>query len=284
MRPIKKIEPAYFTSLLHNVDKVNSSIVQTALIDAIGNYCSYCEIPLNGDKVTHHRQVAAWQPVIQYSEWEDLLLICKDCRNHIREDRLTATQEGNMLWPDKDETFGLHAESPIIYILKKVVYKVVDEAGNTVSNEQKDLVFAVANPKSPEAVRQNAKKTIDHFQLNMDTAFYNAKAHLFTIPLEHHLQHADNRIFKRTQAWFEALDSVNRIKELNEHKDIDGSELILQFLKDQISTHCYHSGNWSVWMTVFNNDVETKGLTKELFLSDPRYFPGTNTNYNLFAE
>jgi hypothetical protein len=286
MRPIKKQQPPYLTDnstdALSSESRAGRETIQNALIETLGNYCSYCEIPLGGYLIEHYRYLAAWQPEINISEWEDLLLICADCRSHIRKSVLTAEQAEAMLWPDRDVTFGTYAQSPLLYELREVKFINEDAEGKASKPENKQLVFVTANPKCDAETRQRAQNTIDHFQLNMPGEFYNVSANEFRLPYAYEQAKPDNRIFKRTEAWFEATRAVERLREADTFGSSAQIDLVKQLLRDQISTHAAYSGNWSVWVTVFSNSGITSTALGSLF-TDQRRFPGTNETDNLFA-
>ena len=282
MRPIKKQQPSYVTDALLSEARVGRETIQNALIDALGNYCSYCEMPLGGYLIEHYRYLAAWQPEINIGEWEDLLLICADCRSHIKKPLLTAEEAEAMLWPDRDTTFSTYAQSPLLYELREVKFINENEEGKAGKPENKQLVFVTANPKSDAETRQRAQNTIDHFQLNMPGKFYNAATNEFRLPYIDQQTKPDNRIFKRTEAWFEATRAIGRLNEMDKLGSSAQTDLIKQLLLEQIAIHAAYSGNWSVWVTVFNNSNITAATLGNLF-TDVRRFPGTDTTDNLFA-
>ena len=283
MRPIKKTQPDYFVSHIKGNDALNRTTIQNALIDALGNYCSYCEMPLSGYQIEHHRTLSHWQSQIHHSQWEDLLLICADCRSHIKQETLREEDAENLLWPDRNDLFGLHGLSPICYELRDVKYIVVDGGENS---EPKDmaLVFAVVNAQCDTTTQRKAQNTIDHFQLNMPVEFFDSNTNKLTVTKAYHDGRKDNRMFKRTETWHEAQDSANKLRALDAYSHLDKIETFRKLLKDQISMTAYYSGNWSIWMTVFNNELKNSSLLHDLFVSNPRYFPGTNTDANLFGE
>ncbi len=283
MRPIDKKRPDYFVEALQSEGVEARTTIQNALIDAMGNYCSYCEMPLSGYQIEHHRSRAQWQPQIAFSDWDDLLLICNDCRSHIQKKELGADEVENLFWPDRDHVFGVHGQSPIRYESREVKFRVEDADGNPGEPELRQLVFAVANENCADAIRSKVQNTIDHFQLNMPGTFYHPETNEFIVPRNEYLQRTDNRIYKRTEAWNDAMASAERLKQMEEYNQVSGIESMKQLLKKQISMNAYFSGNWSVWMTVFNQEFSDHALLHELFIADQRYFPGTDESTHLFS-
>src|ERR1041384_2936208 len=114
MRPIKKIISSQASKLRGTADATNRGTLHHALIESIGNYCSYCEMPLSDYHIEHLRYFAEWPEHATFSQWDDLLLICNDCRAHIRTPVLNELSAAALLWPDKDISFSLK-RSPLLY-------------------------------------------------------------------------------------------------------------------------------------------------------------------------
>lgn len=269
MRPIKK------TSLEPLTD---NAAIKNVLIDECGYYCAYCEITPGGHEVEHLKYHKLWKEDIRPDDWNDSMLICADCRNHISKEVLAPEEQANMLWPDEAPTFGLHENSPFIYQKQTVTYRVMNE-DKVVEEEQKELVFIRANKNLPKNIYTKAVNTINHFQLNMSTSYYNDKEpNVISIPLYHHLQVRDNRVFERTRAWKKAEESIQRYKQVEAITKQYGLDHILQGHKEMMKAEAYHKGNWSIWMTVFWQEFKDKELLTELFISDQRYFKGIATD------
>ena len=280
MRPVNKIAQ----HLLH--DEVNNerTTVHNSLIDAIGNYCSYCEMPLSGYHIEHLRYTARWPESLSLSQWDDLLLICNDCRSNILVPELNESSVSAMLWPDRDITFNLY-NSPLKYQLRNVKYVVISAEGERISEENKELVFVIPNPNVKRTLYEKAFNTIVHFQLNMKLEYYDTVTNELRVPEIVHLQRLDNRIFKRTEAWHCANDALDRIRQVNEISATkQETALVMQLLINQIAMTAWYSGNWSVWMTVFQQQAYDLTTIKQILLNSQHPFPGTrNDNNQLFT-
>ncbi|HEY9261631.1 hypothetical protein [Chitinophaga sp.] len=282
MRPVNKISP-HIQQLQQQNGPVKTSTVTNALIDTIGNYCSYCEMMLSGYHVEHLRYTATWPENVNVSMWDDLLLICNDCRNNIRVPELNTLSADALLWPDRDMSFNLY-NSPLQYELRPVKYVVVNTDGDRILEQEMELVFVVANPAAAATLYQKAFNTINHFQLNMQLEYYDAATNELRIPETVHLQHADNRMFKRTKAWHEAMRAVEGLRGMDSLPDkSENHSALRQMLVDQIAMTAWYSGNWSVWMTVLHQQTNDAALTQSVLLSTAHPFPGTrNENNRLF--
>ena len=81
MRPVKKKKPAFLKDALLLGEQPEWQLIKNALVESMGPYCAYCEMPLSSYEIEHLRYSAAWQPEINEHNWENLLLICGDCRS-----------------------------------------------------------------------------------------------------------------------------------------------------------------------------------------------------------
>lgn len=280
MRPVIKIPPTYLRELSAENSGNEREAIHHALIESLGNYCSYCEMPLSDYHVEHIRYLQEWPEQLSLNQWDELLLICNDCRGHLRVPVLNELSASKMLWPDRDLTFSL-VNSPLQYELRTVNYVVVNEQ-ERISEEVKDLVFVVANPASDDYLYQKAYNTIVHFQLNMQLEYYDEATNELRVPLQVHQERSDNRMFKRTTAWMEAQDTVKRLKELENLNEKEGG-LLRQLFIEQIAMTAWYSGNWSVWMTVFYQQTKDLELLRTAFAGNIHVFAGLNTdNGDLF--
>lgn len=77
---------------------------QRDLIERLGAYCSYCELPIqNAPEVEHKEAKAKGGEVLQ---WENFLLSCKYC-NTRKNDKVAAGEKEKYFWPDEDNTMKL---------------------------------------------------------------------------------------------------------------------------------------------------------------------------------
>jgi hypothetical protein len=279
MRPVKKIVPSHLAEL-PVTNTVDRATFLYALVESLGNYCSYCEMPLSDYHKEHLRYFAHWPEHLLVSQWDDLLLICNDCRSHIRTPVLNELSAASLLWPDEDITFSLH-NSPLQYELRNVNYVVIDEEGDKVSEENRQLVFVVANPQASSSLYQKAFNTISHFQLNMKLEFYDEATNELRVPISHHMERLDNRMFKRTAAWFDADATVTKLKELEGLIGGKSESVALrEAFINQIAMTAWYSGNWSVWMTVFYQRTGDIELMRKAFAGTTHVFAGLNNENN----
>lgn len=79
-----------------------------ALIDRIGDYCSYCESPLLAPAV-EHIQPKSKEPILK-KDWNNFLLACTFCNSIKSNKPIDAANSHNYFWPDTDNTYR-----PFIY-------------------------------------------------------------------------------------------------------------------------------------------------------------------------
>lgn len=279
MKPLIKIPQPHILNQLEGQRELRLTM-RDKLIDCLGFFCSYCEIPLGGYEVEHHKPFKEWKPFVLADDWQGLLLICKDCREHIRKPVLTSTDMASMLWPDEDLTFSLDEYSPFIYKPRNVIYRVVNEEDKFIEEKQLELIFIETNENSSPEIQAKAANTIVQFQLNMSLRYYSYSKKsgitTITVPDFAHFQMLDNRIFERTRAWKEAHEAADRYIIMRDNLEELNRPDILEAFKKQVSAHAYFKGNWSVWMTVFWQKFNDIQLLKELFINNDDYFGNIN--------
>lgn len=262
MRPVQKVCPEQWDKLSEN-DTVDHKETQFALIDYLGEYCSYCEKKLGCKEVEHHRLFKEWRTPLKKKDWDYLLLICGDCRLHLSQHTLEEEAHNQYLWPDRDLSFCLHDKSPLKYSKETIRY-VVTNGEKTLSEEQRDMVLVKSNPQADSTLAEKAQRTIDLFQLN--TPFYDAKSNQITIHQLDELQVIDHRVTERNLAWEEAEAAVKRLKSLGELSEMKTLHGLWDVFHQQISLTAVAKGNWSVWMTVFWQTFQDRDLLTKLFI------------------
>jgi hypothetical protein len=100
MRPIEKgIAPKQYT----NYQNSRSDLVQQ-----IGWYCSYCEMPVKNMIEVEH--VVPVKNGGKELDWDNFLLFCRYC-NSVKVDRNTSRK--GYFWPDIDNTFLAFSYTPV---------------------------------------------------------------------------------------------------------------------------------------------------------------------------
>lgn len=95
MRPISKGDSPY-TTITNYGNSLNY------LVERIGSYCSYCEMPLNNAPEIEH--IVAKSKGGDKTDWNNLLLSCKYC-NTRKGDIIGTYPASRWIWPDKHNTF-----------------------------------------------------------------------------------------------------------------------------------------------------------------------------------
>ncbi len=276
MRPTHKPLPDVYRDH-HADDALPMGDVITKLHDICGEYCAYCEMRLGGGYVLHHKLQRQPPDAVRKADWPHLNLICYDCRRHKTRDSLTEDELDDYLWPDQHPSFSLHGHSPLRYLLRPVPYVIHDFDGSEERIDQ-EFVFVEVNPRAPPALQAKAAKTIELFQLN--SPHYDADRHVVSISREDHMRIPCHRLQQRTLAWTRAKGSVSRIRQMRALPEAQEHPGLVEMLRQQVNHTAHATGNWSVWMTHFWQELGEKDLIKRTFLETAEenpgfHFPGT---------
>ena len=95
MRPVSKGSSPYSTIK-------NYKQAMPYLENAIGSYCSYCEMKLDNAPEVEHVASKSTDPSL-ITQWTNLLLACKAC-NTRKGKTVTGLNKSDYLWPDEDNT------------------------------------------------------------------------------------------------------------------------------------------------------------------------------------
>ena len=211
-----------------------------ALVRRIGEYCSYCEVPLGASLAVEHI-VSKGDAAPLEVDWRNFLLACTNC-NSSKGTQVTFNNIGQYYFPADT---GVDTFDRFVYTL-----------------QAPDDVVCVS-PAEP--ADQRAIRTIELVQLNRQRPD-DPKA-------------ADRRVANRTRTWQVAVDLRERLATYFARRGRDANnDLATNLLKQQIVSAALTHGFWSVWMTVFGagtffDEATRDALLCELFVQP---FPGTN--------
>ncbi len=219
------------------------TLMREQLQATIGDYCSFCEVPINVTQAVASKQSRQLKRTPTLADWSNLLLACDFCQVHRTAD---VTALSDYLWPDTDATFSLDGTSPFLYALKDVTYVVKPNGADaTASNSStRSLVIVTANQLSP--VYAKAARTIDLFQLN--TPFYDATTNTFTITQSALQARIDPRVDLRTRAWMNAAEAIANLRQVQALTAYPAS---FDAAVKVAAALAHASGFWSGWMTSF---------------------------------
>ena len=259
MRPVRKPDLS---------NEVAAPAAAGHLLDALGAYCAFCEVPLLAELwVLDGRTGRITWGDDPASGWSGLLLLCHNCRE--AHERNASADLGRMLLPDRDLTFRSGGGSPFIYTLEPVRVVLLGDEGEPLGEPQETERVLV------RATDPRAQATLDHFTLN--TRYYDADTATFHIPRSDALSLVDRRVGLRTEAWRLAEKLADRFKTAS---TVDIADGVLVFADVTASA----TGFWSVWVTVFRRELGEEGreILGRLFLPTMRSpsgfhnpFPGT---------
>ena len=176
------------------------------LIGRLGDYCSYCEVPLFTPAI-EHIQPKNLHPVLE-KEWGNFLLACTYCNSNKGDKPISSSNLHDYFWADKDNTFRAF-------------------------RHEKDRALQVALSLNPSQ-QKIAQDTLELTGLDRErghTKFSNK----------------DRRCEKRNEAWGKAELAKRRL-----------SQQPNDSMREQIIDTATSTGFWSVWMTVFQEDIDMR--------------------------
>jgi hypothetical protein len=240
----------------------NYNFFAAELIRRLGEYCSYCEVPLGASLAIEHILAKSFD-FSQETRWENFLLACVNC-NSTKGTRVTAASElPNYVWPCQSTA----------------TFNTFDAFQYTWDTTKAIVVVSATPSTSPAGSRAAAATaTIDLVKLNR----YD--------PLNADPKVSDRRVANRTRAWGTATalaaklagyyTRYNTVMPATLAATQASADPAIQLLVRQIAATAVATGFWSVWMTVFKsatytfiNDTVRNELLCRMFVST---FPGTN--------
>ena len=226
MRPVKRGDaPKYPNGNLLVFKKYGDAY--NYLIDNIGSYCSYCEIPMDIGLAVEHIQPKILNPAIE-NEWNNFLLSCPSCNSRKGKKDINSGNLHEYYWPHVDNTF------------RAFIYE---------SNQA---------PKTAESLndvdRIIAQRTLELTGLDQEPTIRG--------PIK------DKRWKSRNTAWSLAEQYKQELR--NRSTDNEYRNLLINLAMSR--------GFWSVWMTVFQDDIDMrnrlikafKGTAADCFDADTR--------------
>ena len=241
------------------------------LISRIGEYCSYCEVPLGVSLAIEHMLSKSMS--LNDIDWNNSLLACTNCNSH-KKDATTSEQSlNNYYWPSMSyqsaptNTFDMLLYSRANLTLQSLIdnglLKLPDNRANKpyVQNSY-DMVWVSVNPSYVGAAAAKIKRTITLSGLND------------YVPEDQNPKVSDRRIVNRTRAWESAnlaathlnryfmpynmrygaaTNDPTRSQVMTEAR----ADLKIDLLANQIKALAAATGFWSVWITVFKDTART---------------------------
>lgn len=269
------------------------------LIARIGEYCSYCEVPLGVNLAIEHMLSKSF--AINEIDWNNSLLACTNCNSHKKDATLSEGDLANYYWPSiasllaPFNTFDMLQYSKANVTLQSLIGNGLlrlpaARASRPYVQNAYNMVWVSVNPtyaNTPAALK--IKQTITLTGLND------------YVPDNENPKVSDRRIVNRTLAWDRATLAANALAKyyqpyngqyLAALDDQQRSAVVtaaagdakIKLLKSQIKSLAVATGFWSIWVTMFMgsgftfiNDEVRKALICELFIQS---FAGTRLPFS----
>lgn len=267
------------------------------LIARIGEYCSYCEVPLGVNLAIEHMLSKSW--AINEIDWNNSLLACTNCNSHKKDATLSEGDINNYYWPSIPalaapfNTFDMLQYSKANVTLQSLIGNGLlrlpaARASRPYVQVAYNMVWVSVNPAYVGTlVEPKIKQTIILTGLND------------YVPDNENPKVSDRRIVNRTLAWDRAVLSADALykyylpyngqyaaalddQQRNAAITDAAGDIKIKLLKGQIKALVVATGFWSVWVTIFKgrtfiNDEVRKALICELFIQP---FAGTRLPFS----
>jgi len=257
----KQDPDTYYSSILEasNSKKDIYGMWRGRMIAAWGKYCSYCEIPMGtGLQVEHKDPKSQSTDPFASTAWTNMLLACPSC-NRTKSDHPNQNERlTDFLWPDQDVKFSPDPTKSAFQYTRlsncKAKLTQVDDSGQLSTADLANQDIVIVSAGSVDSAK--ATRTIGMLNLN---AGYDAK----TNTMKYRTTATDRRIKHRTKAWDYALRAIANLKAVyQEFPDDDHSDQMMRTaIERQVISTAISAGFWSVWVTVFYNEVTANRFT-----------------------
>jgi len=177
----------------------------SALGNAVGRFCSFCEKALTYELRLFHKQRGVLTPdaSVASQDWSELLLVCGDCASSV----IGFNPATTYLWPDD------------VNVRQAYLYALVDNI--TVTERQSDGVAPVQPPRSavlvsvssdaPQNVQTAAAATCRLFRLNGICFNDNLQQPAFELPAGAYMNGLDARVDQRLEAWRRGVEAADTV-------------------------------------------------------------------------
>lgn len=190
MRPVIKPQPPFgFEAFYRGYGMYDT--IQGALIDTIGSYCSFCEIPISGELNVVNKSSYLLNSAPTIRNWKDLLLACELCQEHLSHMHLPVIE---YIWPDDDETF----------------YFLDDTTAPFIYSYDGSKESAVVSVNQNSLLNERAQNTLDLLRLANPS------------------ESPDRRLRNRNDAWKHAEEAIEMLEKAKQTSDSQYLNLIYQ--------------------------------------------------------
>ncbi len=265
----------------------NYGALRLNLIARLGEYCSYCEVPLGVDLAVEH--MVAKSLSLKEVDWNNLLLACTNC-NSRKGDKVNDANFNNYYWP------SIRATSAPLNTFDMLQYR---KANLSLQSLITDGLLSLPKDRAKRPYVQGSYDMVWVFvhqnYVNSPVAAKIKQTIVLTglndyIPDSENPKVSDRRIVNRTLAWDRAVLSANTLSKYYQPYNAQyaaagndqqrnavvaaaAADRTITLLKSQIKALAVATGFWSIWVTIFQNpngtfinDAVRQALICELFV------------------
>lgn len=222
------------------------------LVSRLGEYCSYCEMPLGVNLAIEHMLSKSWS--LNDIDWNNSLLACTNCNSHKRDATTSESSLNNYYWPSADyATDPTNTYDMLAYVrgTRTLASLVTDgllvlpaaRASKPYVSASYDAVWVTVHPTyAGTSAEQRIKNTIVMAGLND------------LVPPDADPKVSDRRVASRTRAWDTAAAAATAIGGYVQgypDPNAAASDPKVVLLVEQARSLAVATGFWSTWLTVF---------------------------------
>ncbi len=115
----------------NNIQYTDYGNAKRELINRLGEYCSYCEMPIKNAPAVEHIQPKTLVPEKE-KDWNNFLLACTYCNSTKGQKEIDLDK---YLWPDKNNTFMAfkYSEGGLVSVAENLNNDVTEKANSTIA-------------------------------------------------------------------------------------------------------------------------------------------------------
>ncbi|MEM9544896.1 MAG: HNH endonuclease [Bacteroidota bacterium] len=269
------------------------------LTQRLGNFCSYCEIPLHGLVEVEHIVPKSHYPAFS-TDWYNFLMSCGPCNNKkwnnpdrstvkawikkanpTEKDYKKEIRKKHYIWPDINSSSYRDLPCELWFNdpsgkgwKKKGTWEAADFRNHVVSMSIPDRTVKAAIYSKSSVMNVNVEVRIS--TLNSTTSRGTEMINLcgLNIPGDSSSTY-DRRLINRTLAWFTITMAAGLLENVTTKAEFD-------LMWPLVLSHAQSTGFYSVWVTILDTYVTNWNKNMKLstlFVNDsdqPLYFPNTD--------
>ncbi|MEO1030969.1 MAG: HNH endonuclease [Bacteroidota bacterium] len=267
------------------------------LTQRLGNFCSYCEIPLPGLVEVEHVLPKSYYPLFA-TEWTNFLMSCGPCNtqksntpdrvtvagwigkaNPTEAEYQTEIRTKHYIWPDIDPSSYRALPCELWYNTGTIWQRIDTWHAADYKNHVTSMSIPGRSVKAKIYTQIGVLDADVQVRIAPSSSTATKATEIINLCGLNYLGDPtstyDRRVVNRTMAWFTVTMAAGLLENVTTQAEFD-------LMWPLILSHAQSTGFYSVWVTIFNTYHPNTDLTRTLaqvFVNDsdkPLYFPNTN--------